>query len=248
MVSNRRLAPASAAKPRLKWTRQLHQQFVGAVSHLGGAAKATPKSVMRLMGVPGLSLCHLKSHLQKYRIAVNSNPEPCCEVERVGCRAETHEAIPDGDRSQTQNHETLPEMQTDVPNKFQEQIEVQRHLQLRMEAQEKYIRSVLKKAQEKLSVYSRSSTEMAAAVDREIAGGSFSYGGLAPSPAADCSSSSCLTTLERPEEAGEWPSTNEPSTMRKTDGGGGIYSGHSCHCLNGAQEEESSSEEIDLNR
>ncbi|CAA6658757.1 unnamed protein product [Spirodela intermedia] len=242
MVSNRRLAPASAAKPRLKWTRQLHQQFVGAVSHLGGAAKATPRSVMRLMGVPGLSLCHLKSHLQKYRIAVNSNPEPCCEPNSEPRVSSDHCRRP------WCYFRTLPEMQTEVPNKFQEQIEVQRHLQLRMEAQEKYIRSVLKKAQEKLSVYSRSSTEMAAAVDREIAGGSFSYGGLAPSPAADCSSSSCLTTLERPEEAGEWPSTNEPSTMRKTDGGGGIYSGHSCHCLNGAQEEESSSEEIDLNR
>ena len=76
------------SKPRLKWTSQLHQLFVDAVSQLGGVdsklesscpldrraiscdsllsaiAEATPKYVMRVMGVPGLTLHHLKSHLQ----------------------------------------------------------------------------------------------------------------------------------------------------------------------------------------
>ncbi|CAD5169080.1 unnamed protein product [Musa acuminata subsp. malaccensis] len=59
------------SKPRLKWTSQLHQLFVDAVSQLGGVDKATPKYVMRVMGVPGLTLHHLKSHLQKYRLAKN---------------------------------------------------------------------------------------------------------------------------------------------------------------------------------
>lgn len=128
-------------------------------------------------------------------------------------------------------------------------LQVQRRLQLRMEAEEKYIRSLLKKAQEKLAVCSRSYPEMAAAVDRGIAAGSFFGGGPAPSPPADCSSSSCLTTLERPEEVDEWLLTNEPPTMGTRDGGGGgIYSGHSCRRRSGAQEGESGTVEIDLNR
>lgn len=82
------LVLSTDAKPRLKWTPELHQRFVDAVNQLGGAEskynilifsryrdqlnsnislhhpEATPKTVMRLMGIPGLTLYHLKSHLQ----------------------------------------------------------------------------------------------------------------------------------------------------------------------------------------
>ncbi|XP_029124768.1 myb-related protein 2 [Cajanus cajan] len=65
------LVLSTDAKPRLKWTLDLHERFIEAVNHLGGADKATPKTILKLMGIPGLTLCHLKSHLQKYRISKN---------------------------------------------------------------------------------------------------------------------------------------------------------------------------------
>ncbi|GMP46653.1 hypothetical protein CsSME_00014715 [Camellia sinensis var. sinensis] len=58
------LVLSTDAKPRLKWTQDLHEQFIEAVNQLGGAGKATPKTVLKPMGVPGLTLYHLKSHLQ----------------------------------------------------------------------------------------------------------------------------------------------------------------------------------------
>ncbi|KAK6126384.1 hypothetical protein DH2020_039868 [Rehmannia glutinosa] len=106
------------AKPRLKWTLDLHERFVEAVNQLGGAEKATPKSVLKLMGIQGLTLYHLKSHLQKYRLSKNLYGQ----ANSGSNKASTADRVP----------------------------EVQRHLQLRIEAQGKYLQTVLEKAQENL--------------------------------------------------------------------------------------------------
>ncbi|WOK93650.1 Myb-related protein 2-like [Canna indica] len=157
------LVLSTDAKPRLKWTPELHDRFIEAVNQLGGADKATPKTVMRLMGIPGLTLYHLKSHLQKYRLSKNLQAQANTGTAKtvVGCKI-IAERTTDGNGSYMSNTNIVPQsnktiqinealqMQIEVQRRLQEQLEVQRHLQLRIEAQGKYLQSVLEKAQETL--------------------------------------------------------------------------------------------------
>ncbi|KAL0912302.1 hypothetical protein M5K25_018266 [Dendrobium thyrsiflorum] len=61
--------------PRIRWSNELHNRFVRAVDSLGGQTKATPKRILLLMGVNGLNISHVKSHLQMYRSMSNSHSD-----------------------------------------------------------------------------------------------------------------------------------------------------------------------------
>ncbi|XP_047321670.1 myb family transcription factor IPN2-like isoform X2 [Impatiens glandulifera] len=140
-------------KPRLRWTAELHERFVDAVSQLGGPDKATPKTIMRVMGVKGLTLYHLKSHLQKFRLGKQPHKEFSDHSMKDASALELHQrnsASSSGliGRSMNDNvHITdAIRMQMEVQRRLHEQLDVQRHLQLRIEAQGKYMQTILEKA------------------------------------------------------------------------------------------------------
>uniref|UniRef100_A0A7N0UQX4 HTH myb-type domain-containing protein n=2 Tax=Kalanchoe fedtschenkoi TaxID=63787 RepID=A0A7N0UQX4_KALFE len=144
----------SDPKPRLRWTADLHDRFVDAVAQLGGPDKATPKTIMRTMGVKGLTLYHLKSHLQKYRLGKQAGKESTENSKEASCMAENQDTGSSASPSsrviaQEINDYQVTEalrLQMDVQRRLHEQLEVQRRLQLRVEAQGKYLQAILEKA------------------------------------------------------------------------------------------------------
>uniref|UniRef100_A0A0D9WSZ7 HTH myb-type domain-containing protein n=1 Tax=Leersia perrieri TaxID=77586 RepID=A0A0D9WSZ7_9ORYZ len=142
-------------KPRLRWTVELHDRFVDAVTQLGGPDKATPKTIMRVMGVKGLTLYHLKSHLQKFRLGKqhkdfnDHSAKDAMDMQRNAASSSS------GIMGRSMNDRNVHvndalRMKMEVQRRFHEQLEVQKHLQLRVEAQGKYMQSILEKAYQAL--------------------------------------------------------------------------------------------------
>uniref|UniRef100_A0ACD5YN83 Uncharacterized protein n=1 Tax=Avena sativa TaxID=4498 RepID=A0ACD5YN83_AVESA len=146
-------------KPRLRWTVELHERFVDAVAQLGGPDKATPKTIMRVMGVKGLTLYHLKSHLQKFRLGKQPHKDfNDHAVKDAAAAMEMHRnaASSSGIMGRNMNDRNVHmneaiRMQMEVQRRLHEQLEVQKHLQMRIEAQGKYMQSILEKAYQSLS-------------------------------------------------------------------------------------------------
>ncbi|KMT15375.1 hypothetical protein BVRB_3g060800 isoform A [Beta vulgaris subsp. vulgaris] len=264
------LVLSTDAKPRLKWTPDLHERFVEAVNQLGGADKATPKTVMKLMGIPGLTLYHLKSHLQKYRLSKNIHGQTSSGANKtvVMSSDKMQETSPSHTSSINIAHQPNKnlhinealQMQIEVQRRLHEQLEVldpvyfqfkqnglspkaetttaaqnlqrhhpknsrdkdvQRRLQLRIEAQGKYLQAVLEKAQETLGKQNigvvgleaakLQLSELVSKVSNQCLNLAFAemaeeQQGLCPKqqiqphkPMGDCSLDSCLTSCDGPQ-------------------------------------------------
>ncbi|KAI3867793.1 hypothetical protein MKX03_019253 [Papaver bracteatum] len=151
-------------KPRMRWTQKLHDCFVQAINDLGGADKATPKSVQMKMGVEGITIYHVKSHLQKYRLA---RYQPDTKEDRRSFISEflnrsatlPEKEISDPSKKSTPESESL-RLQWELQKSLHEQLEFQKELQKRAEENARQLQKLLeeqKKVGEAFMLASQSS-------------------------------------------------------------------------------------------
>lgn len=133
-------------KSRMRWTTELHELFVGAIIKLGGSEKATPKAVQKIMKVEGLTIYHVKSHLQKYRtVRHRSESSDGTSTERSGQMDEiSSQKLKDMDTSEGLR------TQIGLQKQLHEQLEIQRKLQLQVEEHSKYLEMAIAKQGESL--------------------------------------------------------------------------------------------------
>ncbi|KAK6138552.1 hypothetical protein DH2020_027707 [Rehmannia glutinosa] len=134
-------------KPRLRWTTELHERFVDAVTQLGG-----PDNLALLSASMGYSVILF---LQKYRLGKQANKELTENSKDASCVAESQDTGSSTSASSRMMAQDINDgyqvtealrVQMEVQRRLHEQLEVQRRLEIRIEAQGKYLQSILEKA------------------------------------------------------------------------------------------------------
>uniref|UniRef100_A0A1J3GEQ7 Protein PHR1-LIKE 1 n=1 Tax=Noccaea caerulescens TaxID=107243 RepID=A0A1J3GEQ7_NOCCA len=152
-------------KARMRWTPELHEAFVEAVNSLGGSDRATPKGVLKIMKVEGLTIYHVKSHLQKYRTA-RYRPEPS-ESGSPEKKLTPLEHITSLELKGGIGITEALRLQMEVQKQLHEQLEIQRNLQLRIEEQGKYLQMMFEKQNSGLTKGTASTSDYAAKSEQE---------------------------------------------------------------------------------
>jgi len=138
-----------AGKERLKWTQELHDLFEKAVNQLGGPDRATPKGILKAMGIPGLTIYHVKSHLQKYRMS-KFVPESSSRGKFE--RRSISEILPNfSTTSGAQLNEAL-QLQMEVQRRLSDQLEVQRSLKVKIEAQGRFLERIAEEYKDRANI------------------------------------------------------------------------------------------------
>ncbi|CAN4115902.1 unnamed protein product [Withania somnifera] len=129
-----------SSKERLKWTQTLHDLFEKAVSQLGGPERATPKGILKVMGIPGLTIFHVKSHLQKYRMSTFVREDPVIgKLERKSIS----EILPNFSATAGAQLNEALQMHMDAHKRLSDHLEVQRNLKMKLEAQGRFLDRIM---------------------------------------------------------------------------------------------------------
>lgn len=133
--------PIFSSKKRIRWTQGLHEKFIKCVNSLGGAAKAKPKAILKMMETKGLTIVQVKSHLQKYR-----SDKYMSECNQAKPTINDMPQLVFSSRI-SMGIKEVQQLQLDIEKDLHEQLEIQRNLQLQNEENGRQLKLMLEQQQ-----------------------------------------------------------------------------------------------------